>query len=129
MKTILRIVSVLTGVAGVAALALFAVNVGAFSAIGLPAEATAGFAARMAAVLGLGGLLDLFCAIFGLRAAAHPEKSAAAVVLGVLAVIPGLTGLGFAAALGLGLGQSALGCVMPVLYLVSAIAVRAGAKQ
>ena len=77
---------------------------------------------QVAAVLAIiGGLFDLLCGVFGLKAVGDPAKAKSAVVLGVIAVVLAAANLVLAFNM-----QYALGCVLPVLYLVSALQVKQG---
>ena len=123
MKTILRIISVLMLIVGVISLAVGGMNIGFFY------ESFGGsdFGDAMAAVLSgvvivllmVGGLMDLICGLLGLRAAKRPGGSTAAVVFGVLAVIPGAVTLALDPSV-----QHVLGLVMPALYLVCCIVMK-----
>ncbi len=124
MKTLTRIVSVVTLVLGVVSLAVGGMNIGFFYG----SFAGTDFGDAVAAVLSgvviillmVGGLMDLICGLLGLRAAKRPGGSTAAVVFGVLAVIPG------AAALIIDFNvQRALGLAIPALYLICVIAMKA----
>ena len=128
MKTLLRVISVLMLVLGIVSLAVGGMNIGFFY------ESFGGtdFGDAVAAVLSgvviillmVGGLMDLICGLLGLRAAKRPGGSTAAVVFGVLAVIPGVVTLiiDFTA-------QHALGLIFPALYLICVIVMKSsGAK-
>ena len=115
----MRIVSVLTLIAGVISLVAGGMNTGVFYA-GFGETLAAILTAVVVLLLMVGGLMDLICGLLGLRAAKRPGGSTAAVVFGVLAVIPG------AAALIIDFNvQRALGLAIPALYLICVIAMKA----
>ena len=124
MKLLLRILSVLTLVVGILSLAAGGINIGFFFHSGFPDPLAIALTVLVVVLLMVGGVLDVLCGLLGLRAAAHPHKATAAIVFGVLAVIPGAVNLYLAATT-----QHLLSCVVPVLYLVCAIAVKAGARR
>ena len=122
MKTIMRIVSVLMLITGVAALAMGAVNIGFFQQ-SFGETVAAVLTGIVVVMLMLGGLMDLICGLLGLRAAARPGGSTAAVVFGVLAVLPGAVTLALSFST-----QHLLGLVMPGLYLICATVLKAAGK-
>ena len=94
MKLLLRILSVITLIAGILSLAAGGINIGFF---GFPDPLAIALTVLVAVLLMVGGVLDVLCGLLGLRAAAHPRKATAAIVFGVLAVIPGAVNLYLAA--------------------------------
>ena len=127
MKTILRIISVLMLLTGAVSLAVGGINIGViYETIGGTSVGDGIAAALSAAVIVLvmvGRLMDLICGLLGLRAAKRPGGSTAAVVFGVLAVIPG----GVTLALDFSV-QHALGILIPALYLICCIIMKSGGR-
>lgn len=73
----------------------------------------------MIVVLGISGVMDLLGGFLGLRAAKDPGKTTAALVFGILAVIPGAISLIMETST-----ENICGLIIPVLYLVCVIAIR-----
>ena len=122
MKTVLRIISVLMLLTGIVSLAAGGINIGVIY------EGFGGIAAALSAVvvvlLIIGGLTDLICGLLGLRAAKRHGGSTAAVVFGVIAVIPG----GVSLALDFSM-QRLLGIIIPALYLICCIIMKSGGRD
>ena len=123
MKTLMRIVSVLTLIAGVISLVAGGMNIGVFCA-GFGETPAAILTAVVVLLLMPGVLMDVICGLLGLRAAKRPGGSTAAIVFGVLAVIPGAVNIAISPSL-----QHVLGIVLPALYLICAIALRARKQE
>ena len=117
----MRILSVIELILGAAALVLGTLNILAFQRAGLPEALTIAFAVVMAVLLMVGGVMNVLCGLLGLRAASHPER--AAIVFGVLALLPGAVRLFLDMST-----QNLLGCILPALYLICAIGLKAGGK-
>lgn len=118
IDAVLAIVLAVVTLAGAAAMPGVAAQTGVAS--GDAAQVVMTF--QVAAVLAIiGGLFDLFCGVFGLKAAGNTAKAKPAVALGIIAVIFAAANLILAFNM-----QYALGCVLPVLYLVSALQVKRG---
>ena len=83
MKTLMRIVSVLTLIAGVISLVAGGMNTGVFCA-GFGETLAAILTAVVVLLLMPGVLMDVICGLLGLRAAKRPGGSTAAIVFGVL---------------------------------------------
>ena len=116
----LKVVSILLLIDAVASLALVALTL--TGTVTVPGIAPGGPALWVAATLLIvGGVFDLLCGMFGLKAAGDGAKAKPAVVLGVLSVVVAASNLVLAFSV-----QYALGCVIPVLYLVSALQVKQG---
>lgn len=123
MKTLMRILSVIELILGAAALVLGTLNILAFQRAGLPEALTIAFAVVMAVLLMVGGVMNVLCGLLGLRAASYPERATAAIVFGVLALLPGAVRLFLDMST-----QNLLGCILPALYLICAIGLKAGGK-
>lgn len=128
MKTVLRIISVLMLLTGIVSLAAGGINIGViYEGLGGTAVGS-GIAAALNAVvvvlLIIGGLTDLICGLLGLRAAKRHGGSTAAVVFGVIAVIPG----GVSLALDFSM-QRLLGIIIPALYLICCIIMKSGGRD
>ena len=128
MKTVLRIISVLMLLSGIVSLAAGGINIGViYEGLGGTAVGNGIAAALSAAVVVLliiGGLTDLICGLLGLRAAKRHGGSTAAVVFGVIAVIPG----GVSLALDFSM-QRLLGIIIPALYLICCIIMKSGGRD
>lgn len=120
MKTLMRIVSVLTLIAGVISLVAGGMNTGVFYA-GFGETLAAILTAVVVLLLMPGVLMDVICGLLGLRAAKRPGGSAAAIVFGV---IPGAVNIAISPSL-----QHVLGIVLPALYLICAIALKARKQE
>ena len=120
MKTILRVISVLMLLTGIVSLTAGGINIGviyeAFGGTEIGGGIAAVLSAAVIILLIVGGLTDLICGLLGLRAAKRHGGSTAAVVFGVIAVIPG----GVSLALGVST-QRLLGMLIPALYLICCI--------
>lgn len=116
MKTVLRIISVLMLLTGIVSLAAGGINIGVIY------EGFGGTA--VVVLLIIGGLTDLICGLLGLRAAKRHGGSTAAVVFGVIAVIPG----GVSLALDFSM-QRLLGIIIPALYLICCIIMKSGGRD
>ena len=114
MKTLTRIVSVLQLISGILVVILGLMTGGLLAMLN-----AGGLAVLSIAVFVLSSLFDILCGVFGLRAAADPAKSMPAVVLGILSVVFAVWGLAmdFSA-------QNGLACIIPVVYLICALALR-----
>lgn len=123
MKTLMRIISVLTLITGVISLAAGGMNIGVIYS-GFGETLTAILSAVIVLLLMVGGLMDVICGLLGLRAAKRPGGSTAAIVFGVLAVIPGAVNIAINPTL-----QHVLGIVLPALYLICAIALKAKKQE
>lgn len=117
MKTVLRIISVLMLLTGIVSLAAGGINIGVIY------EGFGGTAVVVVLLI-IGGLTDLICGLLGLRAAKRHGGSTAAVVFGVIAVIPG----GVSLALDFSM-QRLLGIIIPALYLICCIIMKSGGRD
>ena len=118
----MRIVSVPTLIAGVISLVADGMNIGVFCA-GFGETLAAILTAVVVLLLMPGVLMDVICGLPGLRAAKRPGGSTA-IVFGVLAVIPGAVNIAISPSL-----QHVLGIVLPALYLICAIALKARKQE
>lgn len=128
MKTLLRIISVLMLIVGVISLAVGGMNIGffyeSFSGTDFGDAVAAVLSGVVVILLMVGGLMDLICGLLGLRAAKRPGGSTAAIVFGVLAVIPGVVNLVIDFST-----QHILGIIVPALYLICCIVMKSGGKE
>ena len=116
----MRIVSVLTLIAGVISLVAGGMNTGVFYA-GFGETLAAILTAVVVLLLMPGVLMDVICGLLGLHAAKRPGGSTAAIVFGV---IPGAVNIAVSPSL-----QHVLGIVLPALYLICAIALKARKQE
>ena len=127
MKTMLRVISLLMLLTGMVSLAVGGINIGViyegFSAIAIGNGIAALLSAAVIILLILGGITDLICGLLGLRAAGRPGGSTAAILFGVLAVIPD----GISLAMGFST-QRLLGLLIPALYLICCIMMKFGGR-
>ena len=128
MKTLLRVISVLMLILGVISLVVGGMDIGifyeGFSGTSFGDAVAAVLSGVVVVLLMAGGLMDLICGLLGLRAAKRPGGSTAAIVFGVLAIIPGVVTLIIDISV-----HHALGLIMPALYLICVIVMKSsGAK-
>lgn len=118
MKKLLKIISVIMIILGVLLVGMTAFNIAIVetAADGVVSDV---LVALMVLLTGLSGLMDLLGGFLGFRAANNPNKSTAALVFGILAIIPGGIALIMEQTT-----ENICGLIIPVLYLLSVIAIR-----
>ena len=124
MKTGLKVVSILQIIFGALTLLLGLLASGLFAAGGAAGGASAGVVAGLiglTVVFVIGGVFDILCGIFGLRAVKDASKATPAVVVGAIALVLSVISLFMDFSV-----QSLLGCVIPVLYFVFALNAKKG---
>ena len=125
MKTGLKVVSILQIIFGALTLLLGLLASGLFAAGGAAGGASAGVVAGLIGLtvvfVILGGVFDILCGIFGLRAVKDASKATPAVVVGAIALVLSVISLFMDFSV-----QSLLGCVIPVLYFVFALNAKKG---
>lgn len=94
------------------------------------ADEELGIAAGVAAVIGvvafIGGLLNLFVGVVGLKASSRNDKNTLAFILGVISVIYGIYAIVSAISTGDGssIANAFVGIILPALYLYGVIETR-----
>lgn len=118
MKGFLKVISVIMIILGILIVGLMVFNISIIRTAGdgVIADVLTG---AMIVVLGISGVMDLLGGFLGLRAAKDPGKTTAALVFGILAVIPGAISLIMETST-----ENICGLIIPVLYLVCVIAIR-----
>ena len=119
MKKGLFLTSVLMLILGAATLAMGAMDMAVLSAGGDGVEVKA--LMSLAFILLVGGLMDVIGGLLGLRAVKHAWKATGAVVFGLLSLAAGAA----SAAMELNV-QNICACVIPLVYFICAVSVKAG---
>lgn len=128
--SVLRVTSIILVVyAAVALISALFIMMGVYFAA---ADDVVGLAAGVAAVVGIvafvGGLLNLFVGLVGLRASKRSQKNTLAFALGIVSVIFGVYSL--VTAIGAGdpgsIANAVVGMILPTLYLYGVVQTRKG---
>ena len=125
-SSVLRVASIIMIV-----FAIVNLVIGLFMMMGVfiaSADDMVGIAAGVAAVLGIGGLLNLFVGVVGLNASKRNDKNTLALILGVISVIYGLYSIVSAISTGDGgsIANAFVGIILPALYLYGVVQTRKG---
>ena len=120
MKKGLFLTPVLMLILGAATLAMGAMDMAVLSAGGDGVEVKALMSLAFI-LLVLGGLMDVIGGLLGLRAVKHAWKATGAVVFGLLSLAAGAA----SAAMELNV-QNICACVIPLVYFICAVSVKAG---
>ena len=120
MKKGLTLTSILMLILGVATLAIGVMDMMVLSGGGDSTEVKALMGLAFI-LLVLGGLADVIGGLLGLRAVKRARKSTGAVLFGLLALAVGIASVAMEQSV-----QNICGCVIPLVYFICAVSVKAG---
>ena len=119
MKIIMRIVSVLLLLLGIALLVAGAMNIGVVLEMGAPKILTDILIALAVILIIVNGVFEILGGILGLRAAGRAGGSTAAVVFGVLSLAISVVSVVIKYSV-----SALCACILPLIYLLCAFALR-----
>ena len=120
MKKGLTLTSILMLILGVATLAIGVMDMMVLSGGGDSTEVKALMGLAFI-LLVLGGLMDVIGGLLGLRAVKRARKSTGAVLFGLLALAVGIASVAMEQSV-----QNICACVIPLVYFICAVSVKAG---